>query len=179
MSLSYAGMLDKSSQRLEKKTRDGLFHHALSTEFNFSPRECSGVLDLMNDLYFGLRPLSEGQVRYIAVHKDERSGKRMEDLRKVEVLLTMESSDDKITSNCKLRLVQILRMTEEAYEQDGLLTQEDLSRLLGLSLRQVRRDIKAQAVQDESSLQASGIDESYAYFDRGSHRCSLRCDDFL
>ncbi len=145
MSLSYAGMLDKSSQRLEIKTRDGLFHHALSTEFNFSPRECSGVLDLMNDLYFGLRPLSEGEVRYIAVHKEERSGKRMEDLRKVEVVLTRESSEDKglRTSNSELRRVQILRMTEEAYEQDGLLTQEDLSRLLGVSVRQVRRDIKA------------------------------------
>ena len=58
MSLSYAEQLDKSSRRLEIKTRDGLFHHALSTEFNFSPRECSGVLDLMNDLYFGLRPLT-------------------------------------------------------------------------------------------------------------------------
>ena len=95
MSLSYAEQLDKSSQRLEKKTRDGLFRHALSTELNFSPRECSGVLDLMKDLYFGLRPLSEGEVRYIAVHKEERSGKRMEDLRKVEVVLTRESPEDK------------------------------------------------------------------------------------
>lgn len=144
MLLSYARMLDKSSQRLEKKTRDGLFHHALSTEFNFSLRECTGVLDLMNDLYFGHRPLSEGQVRYIAVHKDERSGKRMEQLRKVEVILTKESSDDKKlrSSNSKLRRVQILRMTEEAYEQDGLLTQEDLSVLLDVSVRQIRRDIK-------------------------------------
>ena len=33
-------------------------------------------------------------------------------------------------------------MTEEAYEQNGLLTQEDLSSLLGLSIRQERRDIK-------------------------------------
>lgn len=145
MSLSYAEQLDRSSRRLDIKTRDGLFHHALSTEFNFSPRECSGVLDLLNDLYFGVRPLNEGQVRQIAVHKEERSGKRMDELRKVEVVLTRESSDDKKlrSSSAELRRVQILRMTEEAYEQDGLLTQEDLSRLLGLSVRQVRRDIKA------------------------------------
>ena len=124
MLLSYSEQLDRSSRRLEKETRDGLFRHALSTEFNFSPRECSGVLDLMNDLYFSLRPLSEGEVRQIAVHKEERSGKRMEDLRKVEVVLTRESSDDKrlLISNGKLRRVQLLRMTEEAYEQDGLLT---------------------------------------------------------
>ncbi len=144
MLLSYARTLDKSNQRLEKKTRDGLFHHALSTEFNFSLRECSGVLDLMNDLYFDHRPLREGQVRYIAVHKDERSGKSMEQLRKVEVILTKESTDDKKlrSSNSKLRRVQILRMTEETYEQDGLLTQEDLSVLLDVSVRQLRRDIK-------------------------------------
>ena len=59
----------------------------------------------MNDLYFSLRPLSEGQVRQIAVHKEERSGKRMEDLRKVEVVLTKESSDDKGLPSSSAELV--------------------------------------------------------------------------
>lgn len=145
MPLSYREQLCHSGERLKKKTRDGLFRHSLLTEFSFSPRECDGVLDLVHDLYFDLRPLSEGQVRYIAVHKDEKSGKRMGELRKVDVVLTKEAVDDQQLLNTgrtrQLRQVQILRMSEESYEQDGLLTQEDLARILGVSVRQIRRDV--------------------------------------
>lgn len=146
MSQSYSEQLRKRGERLGKKTRDSLFRYALLTEFNFSPRECGGILELVNDLYFDLRPLGEGQIRYIAAHKGEKSGKRMEELRKAEVILTKEAAEDEQFvepgGNGQLRQVQILRMTEEAYEQDGLLTQEDLSRLLGISVRQIRRDVK-------------------------------------
>lgn len=146
MSQSYSEQRQKTGERLEKKTRDNLFRHALLTEFSFSPRECGGVLELVNDLYFDLRPLGEGQVRYIAAHKDEKSGRRMEELRKAEVILTREAPEDEELVNSRgngqLRQVQVLRMTEEAYEQDGLLTQEDLSKLLRVSVRQVRRDVK-------------------------------------
>ncbi len=41
-----------------------------------------------------------------------------------------------------MRKVQILRMTEEAYDQSGLLTQEDLGRILGVSSRTIRRDVE-------------------------------------
>jgi len=146
MSQSYSEQRQKTGERLEKKTRDNLFRHALLTEFSFSPRECGGVLELVNDLYFDLRPLGGGQVRYIAAHKDQKSGRRMEELRKAEVILTKEAAEDEQFvepgGNGQLRQVQILRMTEEAYEQDGLLTQEDLSKLLGISVRQIRRDVK-------------------------------------
>jgi len=143
---SYSEQLHKSGKRLSEKTKDGLFRHMLLTEFNFSPRECDGILGLVQDLYFDLRSLSEGQVRYIAVHSDEKSGKEMAELRKVDIVLTKEAADDRVLVNTgrirQLRQVQILRMTEESYEQDGLLTQEDLSRLLGVSVRQIRRDVK-------------------------------------
>lgn len=42
-----------------------------------------------------------------------------------------------------LRRHCVLRMTEEAREQDGLLTQEDLARLLHCDVRTIRRDVKA------------------------------------
>jgi hypothetical protein len=131
--------------RLEKKTRDSLFRYSLETEFEFSPKVAEGVLGLVNDLYFDLRPLGEGQIRYIAVSKGEGSGKRMEELEKVEVILTKEAPwDEELRKDGErgaLRRVQILRMTEEAYDQGALLTQEDLARILGVSVRQIRRDI--------------------------------------
>jgi hypothetical protein len=99
----------------------------------------------MNDLYFALRPLREGQIRYIAVSKEEGSGKRMEELEKVEVILTKTAPWDeelvKERDRGSLRRMQILRITEEAYDQGALLTQEDLAKILGVSVRHVRRDI--------------------------------------
>lgn len=70
----------------------------------------------------------------------------MEELKKVRVKLTRElTSDREIQSrgrDSQMRNAQILRMTEEAYDQGGLLTQEDLGRILGVSSRTIRRDIE-------------------------------------
>lgn len=132
-------------ERLDKKTRDYLFRYSLETEFEFSPKLSEGVLMLMNDLYFDVRPLRAGQIRYIAVSKEEGSGKRMEELEKVEVILTKEAPWDaeliKSKDQGALRQMRILRMTEEAYDQGAYLTQEDLAKILGVSVRQIRRDI--------------------------------------
>lgn len=131
--------------RLAKKTRDYQFRYSLETEFEFSPKVSEGVLALVNDLYFDVRPLREGQIRYIAVSKEEGSGKRMEELEKVEVILTREAPWDaelvKDGDRGALRRVQILRMSEEAYDQGALLTQEDLARIVEVSVRQIRRDL--------------------------------------
>lgn len=42
-----------------------------------------------------------------------------------------------------LRRVRLLRMTEEAVDQGGVLTQEDLARLLQTDVRTIRRDVAA------------------------------------
>lgn len=42
----------------------------------------------------------------------------------------------------ELRRGRILRLTEEALEQGGVLTQEDLARALGVEARTIRRDIQ-------------------------------------
>ena len=105
--------------RLGKKTREREFVEALEGEFELSPRESRGVLELVGETFFGNREVRTGQVEYTAVRSNEGSGKSMEELRKV----------------------QILRMTEEAYDQGGLLTQEDLGRILEVSSRTIRRDV--------------------------------------
>lgn len=133
------------ASRLKKKTRDFLFRYSLESEFEFSPRVCDGVLSLVNDLYFDLRPLKEGQIRYIAVSKAEGSGRPMEQLEKVEVILTRDAPWDEEMIRGRdrgdLRRVQILRMSEEAYDQGAYLTQEDFAKILGVSVRQIRRDL--------------------------------------
>ena len=146
MECSYHKETSYQASRLKKKTRDYLFRYSLECEFEFSPKVSDGVLSLVNDLYFDLRPLKEGQIRYIAVSKDEGSGKPMEQLQKVELILTRDAPTDeeavKGRDRSALRRLQALRMTEEAYDQDAYLTQEDLARILGVSVRQIRRDLE-------------------------------------
>lgn len=70
----------------------------------------------------------------------------MGELKKVRVKLTKELTSDRDIQarlgDRAVRKVQVLRMTEEAYDQGGLLTQEDLGRILGVSSRTIRRDVE-------------------------------------
>jgi hypothetical protein len=85
-------------------------------------------------------------VDYTCVSAEEGPGKPMEELKKVRVRLTRDLGSDRDVEArlgpSARRKVQILRMTEEAYDQGGLLTQEDLGRILTVSARTVRRDVE-------------------------------------
>jgi AraC-like DNA-binding protein len=132
-------------RRLRKKTREHQFIETLEREFELSPRESKGVMEVANEILLKMPERKEGQVRYTCVRKEEGAGKKMEDMKKVEVLLTpIVSSDYHVKEghgDSAMRKVQLLRMTEEAYDQGGLLTEEDIGRLLHVSSRTVRRDV--------------------------------------
>ena len=133
-------------RRLRKKTQEHEFVDRLEREFEFSPRESRGVLDVVTEMFFDNREIGAGQVEYTCVSAEEGPGKSMEALTKVRVKLTRDLVSD---ADCEARWgssarrrVQILRLTEEAYDQGGLLTQEDLGRILGVSARTIRRDVE-------------------------------------
>jgi hypothetical protein len=132
--------------RLRKKTREHEFVGRLEREFEFSPRESRGVLEVVAETFFDNREIRSGQVEYTCVSAEEGPGKPMEELKKVTVRVTRElMSDREVEQRCgesAMRKVQILRMTEEAYDQGGLLTQEDLGRIIGVSSRTIRRDVE-------------------------------------
>jgi hypothetical protein len=132
--------------RLRKKTREHEFIDRLEREFEFSPRESRGVLDVVTEMFFDNREIGAGQMEYTCVSAGEGPGKSMEELAKVRVKLTRDLVSD---TDCEARLgasarrrVQILRLTEEAFDQGGLLTQEDLGRIIGVSARTIRRDVE-------------------------------------
>jgi hypothetical protein len=97
-------------------------------------------------MFFDSRELGAGQIEYACVGAEEGPGKSMEELKKVRVKLTRELTSDRDVQarfgDSAMRKVQVLRMTEEAYDQGGLLTQEDLGRILGVSSRTIRRDVE-------------------------------------
>jgi hypothetical protein len=77
---------------------------------------------------------------------EERSGKMIEKLEKCRVRLTVDRGSEDIEikkefGRIKLRQSRIQRLTEETLEQHGVLSQEDLGRILSCTVRTIQRDI--------------------------------------
>lgn len=132
-------------KRLAQKTREEGFIESLQREFELSPRESRGILELVSEQFFDNRERRDGQIEYVGVSAEEGAGKTIEEMKKVRIVLTKELLSDHEVESRKgesaKRVVQILRMTEEAYDQGSLLTQEDLGKILGVSSRTIRRDV--------------------------------------
>lgn len=147
-------------ERLSKKTKANEFVKTLRKEFELSPRASRGILDVVQETFFDNREIRAGQVEYTAVRSDEGPGKPVEEMVKVRVILTRDlESDHEVQErlgDSAMRKVQILRMTEEAYDQSALLTQEDIGRILGVSSRTIRRDV-ADLVRQKIKLYLRGI----------------------
>lgn len=146
--------------RLRQKTREQQFVHQLEREFELSPRESRGILEVVQETFLDKQKLQQGQIEYVCVHAEEGAGKTIAEMRKVRVVLTRERSDDheiqERLGESAMRRVQILRMTEEAYDKGGLLTQEDLGRILGVSSRTIRRDVEV-LMQQNLKLYLRGL----------------------
>ena len=100
-----------------------------------------------------------GQITYQAIDIHEPAGKSLEDCRKVAVQLTLyDQQDAEILASqgtAGLRQMRVHRLVHEAMMQGGALSQEDLSCLLGISLRSIKR-IFAHYRQQELPLPSRG-----------------------
>jgi hypothetical protein len=147
--------------RLRKKTQEHEFVDRLEREFEFFPRMSRGVLDVVTEMFFDNREIGAGQVDYTCVSAEEGPGKTMDDLKKVRVKLTRDlASDEDVASRLgasRKRKVQLLRMTEETYDQGGLLTQGDLGRIIGVSARTIRRDVEELMANKQLTLFLRGL----------------------
>jgi hypothetical protein len=67
-------------------------------------------------------------------------------MKKLSVVVTVDGGLDDLAvlqqhGTAGVRRLRVLRMTEEAMDQGGVLTQEDLARLLQAGVRTIRRDV--------------------------------------
>jgi hypothetical protein len=145
-----------SDERLLTKTPEAAFLLVMSKEFGFSPRVSREVLHTAQEMLRGtgasLRP---GQIRRIVAKRDAPFGPPLSATDKVEVTLTLDAGVDdlavKRTQGLEgVRRGRILRLLDEAVEQGGVLTQEDLAQLLGVTRRTIVRDVKV--LQQEGHL---------------------------
>jgi len=120
----------------------------LETDYAFPRATCRSLVSLVWDFVnetFGEK-IHEGQIVFHAASASEPPGKRISEIKSVPVHLTFHDRNDmeilSTEGTSGLRRHKILRMSREALDQGGLLTQEDLAVLLCSSRRTIRRDIK-------------------------------------
>ncbi len=139
----------EQARRLRIKTQEQRLVKMAVDGTGLSPWEAETLTEVVREVFFNEpqdNPLRSGQMFYECAEASEGAGKPLRECRLARVVLTIHEPEDiKIAGEQGadgLRSHCILRLTEEAREQGGLLTQEDLARLLFCDVRTIRRDIK-------------------------------------
>ena len=145
-----------------EKTPEQVFLNSLRQEFELSPAESKGILELAKSCLYGEVPRTLGKQRYLCASLKARHGKPLEEQEMVRVELTIDNGIEdldvlRVQGFQALRQLRILRLTEESYIQGGLLTQEDLGRLLQVSSRTIRNDIR-ELQRDGNIVHTRGYD---------------------
>lgn len=146
-----SSLQESQDRRLKIKTLDQRMIRTAIDGTGLSAWEAKVLIDAIGEVYFSdpeLKEMAHGQLKYSCVSAGEGAGKPLDKCAMTTVLLTLLDPEDrqeltrgKKCSATELRQRRILRMTEEAREQNGLLTQEDLAAILNTDVRTVRRDI--------------------------------------
>jgi len=144
--------LDKWS-RLEQKQLDTHFINHLQEGMNCSKFEAKAILNLVYDVYSPFfdnsSSLKPGQILFETVSINNSPKKKLSECEMKTVILTLDGGveDLKIRSQegvISLRRHRLERISNEAFQQGGVLTVEDIAnRLLNCGDRTVTRDIKA------------------------------------
>ena len=137
-------------KRLESKNARAAIIQKISADFNLMPivaeayyKQISSYFEQHADVQ-----LTSGQICYEAVAAEEPAGKHIALAKKVSCRLTLNDiqEDFEVLSTyglAGLRRHRILRLTQEAYDQEALLSHEDMAVLLTTSPATVKRYIRA------------------------------------
>jgi DNA-binding transcriptional regulator YhcF (GntR family) len=129
-------------------TKEQMFRLRLMNGFNFPPITADAILELSNDFFQNNNTnMRDGQILYLAISEEEGPGKTILESSHKEVILTLDVSEDMEVYEkfgiSAYRQHVLLRITQEAREQNALLTIKDLVKLLKCSYSTIKRDLKA------------------------------------
>lgn len=149
--------LDQSlSRRLQSKTVRQSIITSIAKDFNLTRILAEAYFNQISDYFVrhAELSLSTGQLQYLAVEENEPAGKPIALCRKVPVRLTIHNADEDLAVYKKsglrsLREHKITRVTNEAIDQGGVLSYEDIAFVLTCSVVTIKRDM--------SRLRRSGI----------------------
>jgi hypothetical protein len=134
-------------ERKKEKTFEGEFIYELLNSFELSPKVSEQILVSAKQHLLRENILKEGQIEATVIGIEERAGKAIETMFKKRVILTVDlgfEDQEAIEEfgRIGLRRIRIQRITQEAMDQDGILSQEDISKYLSCDVRTVRRDLR-------------------------------------
>ena len=134
-------------KRREIKSSEGEFMWELKNSYELSPKLSEQILQTAKESLLRDYQLKEGQIEVTVIGIEERSGKLIEKMEKKKVRLTIDNGIEDLETlkdygRISLRQIKIERITDEAIEQGGVLSQEDLSKYLSCTVRTIQRDIK-------------------------------------
>ena len=137
----------RALERRQIKSSEGKFIWELEHSYELSPKLSSLILLSAKACLLRDYPIREGQIEVTVLGIEERAGKVLEKMEKKRVRLTIDNGIEDIEilkeyGRISLRRVKIQRLTEEAIEQQGVLSQEDLSKYLSCTVRTIQRDIR-------------------------------------
>lgn len=141
--------------RLAVKTLEQRFRRELEAGFEMAPRIAQGVLETAKEIFHldavsGDPPgrLRPGQVRQVIAAAEAPHGRPLRETEMVEVVWTVDAGEEDLAILAKhgapgLRQMRVLRLIDEALDQGGEPTQEDLGKALHVTTRTIRSDIAA------------------------------------
>jgi hypothetical protein len=159
-------MEQQTIERLQVKTPEQRFLSILENEFHEPPRVAQALLEEAQSCLLGTaQHLRPGQMRVILTRRDAGHGRGLTETPMAEVIWTVDAGleDREVLhrhGHVALRRVRILRLVNEALDQDAVATQEDLAQVLHVSVRTVKRDcacLEAQGFEIPTRGNVQGI----------------------
>lgn len=139
-------MIENEIARSQSKTVEQRFMNVLQDDFHQAPRVAEAILlEAQSCLLGDEAMLQPGQMRVILVDRRAGHGQKLRQTATVEVVWTVDAGaeDDEVLlkhGREALRRTRIQRLLTEAVEQGGAASQEDLARVLSVSVRTIKRD---------------------------------------
>jgi biotin operon repressor len=148
-------MEQEAVARLEPKTAQEAIIGRIAEDLRLSPFLARAYYQQMAEYFrlYASLDLHDNQLAYCAVAAQEPPGKKIAECQRVAVRLTLHAPADfdstGATAISAMRRRRLQRLCDEALDQGGLLSQEDLALLLTTSESTIKRDLRA--------LRADGI----------------------
>lgn len=149
--------------RLREKHAEGLLLWELENGFEMSPKQSVLVFETAKGILLEHHQMERGKVSVVGVEMGQSAGKRMNEAKKREVVVTLDGGIEDLEyfgrhGRKELRRMQLLRMIDEGIDQGVVFSEEDLGKLLSTSTRTVKRDIRVLR-QDGCEVQTRGYFE--------------------
>jgi hypothetical protein len=150
-------MINNSSlqkwDRLKQKQLDTQFINALIQGMNCSMFEAKAIMNAVYEVYHpffdNTASMKPGQILFEVVSVENGPQRKLSDCKMISVVLTLDGGEEDLEVKRRqgvigLRRHRLQRIANEAFQQGGVLTVEDIAnRLLNCGERTLCRDIKA------------------------------------